>query len=84
MPSLESIRRSGLLSASVENAVDGYLTSLSGEGVTGLYALVLAEVEAPLLRCVLQHTRGNQVLAAEVLGMNRGTLRKKMRQYGLL
>ena len=48
------------------------------------FGLVLAEVEAPLLRCVLDHTGGNQSLAAQVLGLNRGTLRKKMRRYGLL
>ena len=73
-----------LLAASVESAVGSYLTTLEGEGVTNLYALVLAEIEAPLLRCVLEHTGGNQSLAAEVLGLNRGTLRKKMRRYGLL
>tara|TARA_Y100001968_G_scaffold256780_1_gene243258 strand:- start:145 stop:402 length:258 start_codon:yes stop_codon:yes gene_type:complete len=77
-------RGNGLLAASVESAVGRYLTSLEGEGITDLYGLVLAEVEAPLLRCVLEHTGGNQSLAAEVLGLNRGTLRKKMLRYGLL
>lgn len=73
-----------MLAASVESAVGSYLRLLEGEGVTNLYSLVLAEIEAPLLRCVLEHTGGNQSLAAEVLGLNRGTLRKKMRRYGLL
>ena len=76
--------RNSLLATSVEDAVGGYLTTLEGEGVTNLYTLVLEEIEAPLLRCVLAHTGGNQSLAAEVLGLNRGTLRKKMRHYGLL
>ena len=74
----------GLLASSVERAVGSYLTTLEGEGITNLYGLVLAEVEAPLLRCVLDHTGGNQSLAAQLLGLNRGTLRKKMRRYGLL
>jgi len=38
----------------------------------------------PLLTCVLRHTRQNQSLTAEILGLNRGTLRKKMKKYGML
>jgi two-component system nitrogen regulation response regulator GlnG len=49
----------------------------------GLYDRVLAEVEAPLLRRVLAATGGNQLRAAEVLGLNRNTLRKKLREHGL-
>ncbi|MDP4870221.1 MAG: DNA-binding transcriptional regulator Fis, partial [Gammaproteobacteria bacterium] len=49
-----------------------------------LYDLVLAEVEAPLLAAVMHQTRGNQSKAAIVLGLNRGTLRTKLKQYGLL
>jgi Fis family transcriptional regulator len=43
----------------------------------------LSEVEAPLLEVVMQFTGGNQTRAAAILGLNRGTLRKKLRQYGL-
>ena len=50
---------------------------------TGLYDLVLQEVERPLLETVMHFTHGNQTRAAEVLGINRSTLRKKLRQYGL-
>ena len=50
---------------------------------SNLYDLVLREVEPPLLQIVLQRTRGNQTKAADLLGINRGTLRKKLRQYGL-
>ena len=46
--------------------------------------MVLTEVEAPLLATVLQHTGGNQSKAAEVLGLNRGTLRKKLKEHNLL
>ena len=46
--------------------------------------MVLAEMEIPLLEKVLEYTSGNQTKAAELLGLNRGTLRKKLKQYGLL
>jgi Fis family transcriptional regulator len=46
--------------------------------------MVLEEVEPPLLRAVLRHTRNNQSKAARMLGLSRGTLRKKLKQYGLL
>ena len=44
----------------------------------------MAEVEAPLLSCVMEHTEGNQTRAAEYMGLNRGTLRKKLKLYGLI
>ncbi|MCL4721111.1 MAG: Fis family transcriptional regulator, partial [Gammaproteobacteria bacterium] len=49
-----------------------------------LYELVLGEVEAPLFKTVLTYTGGNQSVAAEILGINRATLRKKLRHYQLL
>jgi Fis family transcriptional regulator, factor for inversion stimulation protein len=67
----------------VEVAVERYLSSLEGQEVENLYDLVLAEVEAPLLESVMRHTRGNQTKAAIMLGLNRGTLRKKLKIYGL-
>ena len=45
--------------------------------------LVLREVEEPLFRAVLDYSSGNQCRAAAILGINRGTLRKKLRQFGL-
>lgn len=50
---------------------------------SNLYDLVLQEMESPLLEIVMQRTRGNQTKAAELLGINRGTLRKKLRQYSI-
>jgi Fis family transcriptional regulator len=67
----------------VEAALEQYFAQLGEHRQTGLYDFVLREVELPLLQAVLRHTRGNQSRAAAVLGMNRATLRKRMRSYGL-
>ena len=71
------------LNACVRNALERYFQQLEGEPPRDLYALVLSEVEPPLLQAVMSYTRGNQSRAAEVLGINRGTLRKKLKLYGL-
>jgi len=68
----------------VRESVDGYFAQLDGHDTTGLYDLVVAEVEAPLLESVLDRAGGNQTKAAEILGINRGTLRKKLRHYKLI
>ncbi len=60
-----------------------YFHNLGGQAPSNLYDLVLREVESPLLEIVMNFTRGNQTKAAAILGINRGTLRKKLRQYGL-
>lgn len=67
----------------VSQALTAYLAKLDGEEVNDLYRLFMGEVEAPMLQAVLAHTRGNQSRAAQMLGMNRATLRKKLRLYGL-
>jgi Fis family transcriptional regulator, factor for inversion stimulation protein len=66
-----------------ERALNEYFASLNGHRPARLYDLVLREVEEPLLRAVLTYTEGNQVRAADILGINRGTLRKKLRMLGL-
>ncbi len=68
----------------VEHAVNSYFQHLDGQDVTDVYDMVLAEVEAPLLEVVMKYTRHNQTKAAHVLGLNRGTLRKKLKEYSLL
>ena len=60
------------------------LSSIEGAAVTDVYNLVLSEVEAPLLETVMNYVKGNQTKASEMLGLNRGTLRKKLKQYDLL
>jgi len=72
------------INRSVQEGVEEYLQMMGDEPVSGLYEMVLAEVEAPLLRAVLDFTNNNQSLTAEILGLNRGTLRKKLRKYQLL
>ncbi|HSH57339.1 MAG TPA: DNA-binding transcriptional regulator Fis [Halomonas sp.] len=72
------------LREAVELSMRRYFAHLDGGEVTGLHAMVMAEVEAPLLASVLEHTQGNQTRAAEMLGLNRGTLRKKLKQYDLI
>ena len=71
------------LSDSVTQALKNYLSQLDGQDVNDLYELVLAEVEHPMLDMVMQYTRGNQTRAATMLGINRGTLRKKLKKYGM-
>ncbi len=68
----------------VSDAMEEYFTVLDGHDCTGLFEMVMREVEVPLLRSVLEQTDGNQTRASEVLGINRSTLRKKLRQHNLL
>ena len=67
----------------VYEALRIYFHNLGGQAPSNLYDLVLQEVEAPLLESVMNFTHGNQTKAALILGLNRGTLRKKLRQYHL-
>ena len=64
-------------------ALSSYFESLNGHKPGQLYDLVLREVEEPLFRAVLDYAAGNQSRAADILGINRGTLRKKLKTYGL-
>lgn len=71
------------LRESVELAMKNYFAQLDNEQPADIYELVLAEVEAPLMEAVMTYTQGNQTKASKVLGLNRGTLRKKLKTYGL-
>ena len=75
--------RSDPLRECVREALGNYFAHLNGHPVSNLYDLVLAEVEEPLLRTVLQHTGGNQTQAAALLGISRSTLRKKLAHYDI-
>lgn len=67
-----------------DEALRGYFTRLNGHKPGDLYQLVMTEVERPLLNAVMSYTNGNQSEAAEILGINRGTLRKKLKSHNLL
>jgi Fis family transcriptional regulator len=67
-----------------EEALHQYFKSLNGDRPGDLYDLVLGEVEEPLFRAVMDYTRGYQSQAAGILGINRGTLRKKLKTYSLI
>lgn len=71
------------LRKAVGAAVRQYLKDMNGHDPDALYRLVLSEVEAPLVSEVLRHSDGNLTRASDILGINRATLRKKIRQYRL-
>ena len=72
------------LSRYVEHSLDAYFTALNGHAPPNdLYELILGQVEPPLLNAVLRYCKGNQSKAAEMLGMNRATLRKKLRLHDI-
>lgn len=71
------------LQESVHCALQQYIATLDGQSPTNLYALVLTEIEKPLIEMVLKLTNNNQSKTAIVLGISRGTLRKKMAIYNL-
>lgn len=71
------------LSIAIQQSLDDYFTHLDGQPPHAIYDMVLGCVEKPMLEYVLNKVGGNQSKAAEVLGINRNTLRKKMANYGL-
>ena len=81
---IEPTSKQQSLQQSVTEAMQRYFSDLDGQATHDLYDIVMAEVEPPLLRAVMAYTRQNQSRAAETLGLNRGTLRKKLKQYDLL
>ena len=76
-------RRNQPLRSCVQTVLEIYFADMDGHKPGDLYEMVIGEVEKPLLETVLRHTRGNQTAAAEILGMSRSTLRKKLREHGL-
>lgn len=71
------------LKSQINTALEAFFNTLNGHPAVDLYQLVLREVEEPLLRKTLEHTQNNQVKAAQLLGLNRGTLRKKLELYDI-
>ena len=83
-PFTDAAEQSGDLSNSVERFLSGYFMSFGQElPPSGLYTRILRKVEFPLITAALAATRGNQIRAADLLGLNRNTVRKKIRDLGI-
>jgi DNA-binding protein Fis len=71
------------LESVVEHKISRFLDQVGGMFPEDLHGLILGKVEKPLLTQILRRTGGNQVQASRVLGINRNTLRKKMKMHGI-
>ena len=79
----ESAERENELSLTVRKMMKQYFKDLDGEKPSGIYNMVVICVEKPLLEVIMYHAQGNQTRAAELLGINRNTLRKKLLEHGI-
>jgi Fis family transcriptional regulator, factor for inversion stimulation protein len=68
----------------VKDTLRNYFSNIGSEQPVDFYNILLEEIERPLLEVLINHTHYNQVKMAQILGISRGTLRKKLKQYGLL
>ena len=72
------------LKQAVKDTLRNYFTNIGTEQPVDFYSILLEEIERPLLEVLINHTHYNQVRMAQILGISRGTLRKKLKQYGML
>jgi len=79
-----ALRNSKPLREHTEECLEQYFSTLNGDRPGDLYEFVLSEVEKPLFKAVMDFTQGNQSQAADILGINRGTLRKKLKTYSII
>ncbi|CAN5903476.1 MAG: DNA-binding protein Fis [Chromatiales bacterium USCg_Taylor] len=77
-------RRNQPIHQCITESLQIYFANLNGHSPAGLYELVLSEVERPLFEAVLAHTGGNLSKAAQILGLNRNTLRARLKKYSLI
>ncbi len=80
----ETLSQPSTLRAEVDKALERYFQQIENEPVIDLHQMVMSEVEAPLIGAVMRYTGNNQSKASIMLGLNRGTLRTKLKQYGML
>jgi Fis family transcriptional regulator len=76
--------RSISLSDAVKHSIETYFKDLEGEPAHGVYSMVVESVEKTLIEEILKRTEGNQSEVAEMLGINRNTLRTKMKKFKFL
>ena len=67
----------------IDILLDQYFNDLDGDQASAIYEMVINTVEKPLLLYIMNKAEGNQSKAAKMLGLNRNTLRKKLKQYNL-
>ncbi len=72
------------LKQAVRDTLSNYFTHIGSEQPVDFYSILLEEIERPLLEVLINHTHYNQVKMAHILGISRGTLRKKLKQHGML
>ncbi|MCG8492279.1 MAG: Fis family transcriptional regulator [Sneathiellales bacterium] len=77
----ETLHQNHSLQETLTNQVGQYLQEMKEQDITGLYDMVLEQVEQPLFQATIEHCKYNQSKAAEVLGLSRGTLRTKLKKY---
>ena len=77
----ETLHKNHSLQETLTNQVGQYLQEMKEQDITGLYDMVLEQVEQPLFQATIEHCKYNQSKAAEVLGLSRGTLRTKLKKY---
>lgn len=77
----ETLHQNHSLQETLTNQVGQYLQEMKEQDITGLYDMVLEQVEQPLFQATIEHCKYNQSKAAEVLGISRGTLRTKLKKY---
>jgi Fis family transcriptional regulator len=71
------------ISKTIKNETITYISKMNGEVVSNLHGLFISEVEKSLIAAVLTHLKGNVTKTASYLGINRGTLTKKIKEYGI-
>ncbi len=76
--------RSNEIAESVHRTLDQYFRDLDGEKPAAIYDMVIRNVERPMLEFILRQANGNQTAAAQMLGINRNTLRRKLSEHRLL
>jgi Fis family transcriptional regulator, factor for inversion stimulation protein len=77
------ISGSNEIGKSVEKSLDDYFLRLDGEPPHGIYDMVITHVERAMISSVMERAGGNQTQAADMLGLNRSTLRSKLTKYGI-
>lgn len=81
LPRLQSLKPEQGLQDLVYSLITRFLSDNKGKSINDLYDMILSEIEPPLLQAVMETRRGNQLQAAKLLGISRGTIRKKLQRY---